>query len=1610
MDEKVSSLKSGDVCFRVDRVDFGFYTADQVRRLSVQQVATAVAFDDLGRPVRGGLYDPSLGAFDKRDLCATCKLGFFACPGHCGHIELAQPIVQPLLFSVLVRLLRSICFGCASFRLSLDREKIWISYIKRLEVGLWREAACISDFLLLGRQRRAADLPAVSYQTSDVSSEDGEGPSKASKDTGDQWEPEAKPAIGHDARWETLSVAQRKRRCFQFLQRFIGECAGSSSACTRCGTKAMRIRNDGCRIFVTLPVKKKRSRTAEVASKSKDVEFDQVSQETSILDTLKLVPGREQLLLPSMIEHILNEVKRNSKELCAYLFQNQIAESFLLHVLLVPPSRFRLPSTREDNEGNVPREHAQNFHYMRVLKANERVKQAMSMREPLALGRAVIELQQSVQSLMDSESDVAMRRAPGIRQQLEHKEGIFRMHLMGKRVNYSARSVISPDPFLDVNEVGIPRQFAMKLSFPELVANWNLTQLQDAVRNGPQHYPGANLLEKGNGLRIQIQAGNAKQSQVLAETLFEREELPDGAAIPHRVFRHLRNGDRVLFNRQPTLHRVGLMAHRVRVLGPTESTLRLHYANCSAYNADFDGDEMNLHVPQDLVAAAEAEYLLRVDHHYVTPTSGAPVRGLIQDHVLGAVLMTLRDCFFSWEEFSSFIYSATIRLWERANGRNKTEQRVELGPRAICARVVPAIMHPQQLWTGKQVISTVLRVLMHLADPEHRCKSLSMTSRAKVGPAFWGQHAAEESTVIIRDGELVQGVLDKAQVGASPFGLVHCVHEWLGPEAAADLLSVFSRLFTLFLRQHGHTTGVDDLLLQPFAEQLRLEIMGKARDSLGPQILRQVLQHPQAATDDLERALAASLCSERARQVETRLDLEMKKELAALGSQVLEVCIPHGLYKPFPRNGFALMTSSGAKGSQVNAAQISCLLGSTVLDGRRVPRTVVGWTLPSFRPYDAGAEAGGFIPSRFLTGLNPQEYFFHCMAGREGLTDTAVKTARSGYLQRCLVKALESVSVMYDGSVRDSDGSIIQFLYGEDGLDPCQALWIQKQLDWVRSMCLKSPTDCSAGGAALANESLVHGRRSRSVGVAQMKVSKPAGLTAETSLRFQESIQAYEAPERDALIQFYQRAAATPGDAVGILAAQSIGEPSTQMTLNTFHFAGIGIEHVTVGVPRLRELLMFPGSPPATPFMQIPFKRDVSRESATEICNALRSVRLRDLILKLHIRLDIEKQGAGAYLTLRVHLVEPELYGKMLGLPRISAEERIAKAFGRHLKALILRRVRALENQGTVPLKSKASGAAASPPDPDPTDTAETSAPLEETIDAGFSDTSSESSSESESVEETESTSELDTQGATDDASDSDAALASEKKASENPSAWNADLGDTNEPGTLELLRRSDDLDSVQVRFLSEIELETCLWIQSPLWYAVFVDELALLAAERVFLRSVAGVRNSALVTNEESGTLLRIEGSNIPLAWTLPPDKLDLDRLHGNNISQILEVYGVEAAQRLVVHELQTVFAAYGIPVDYRHICLIADYQTALGGCRPFTRTGMRILDSAPSPLQRMSFESATQFLRDAALAREEDRLESASAKLCLGQPVSFGTGSFSLLLSLTDIEKETQ
>ena len=959
------------------------------------------------------------------------------------------------------------------------------------------------------------------------------------------------------------------------------------------------------------------------------------------------------------------------------------ADSFFMDVIAVPPTRYRPASVMGDSTFENP----QNELLSKVINTAAQVrdlnnalqrytsKSALenlppgSSEEDLAAAEkavaklrvqayesllgSMIQLQVDVNSFIDSNKNPQANSGrpvpPGVKQGMEKKQGLFRKNMMGKRVNFAARSVISPDVNIETNEIGVPPVFAQRLTYPERVTPINAERLAALVINGPQKYPGAVSVRMEDGSETMLSRLSKEDRIALARTLLTPQmelsrsfkghfaNVPGAPQTPFSakvVMRHLQNGDILLLNRQPTLHKPSMMAHKARVL-LGERTIRMHYANCNSYNADFDGDEMNMHFPQSEAARSECYNIANTDNQYLVPTSGNPLRGLIQDHVVAGVWMTCKDSLFDRGEYQQLLYGAL-----------RPEDDYSGGGRVIT--LPPAIIKPKALWTGKQIISTILLNI----QPPPPAQGLNLHSKAKVAGRYWGKDHAMEEIVIIADGELVSGVLDKSQFGASAYGLVHAVYELYGAETAGKLLSILSRLFTKFLQHRGFTCRMDDLTLSSNGNASRREILEKSQLEGRNAALRTV----GLADEDPESGATQQNLLTRLEEVLrddlklAALDAESMSASNEITSAVIKACIPDGLHRTFPHNHMQMMTVSGAKGSPVNVSSISCMLGQQALEGRRVPVMVSGKTLPCFKPFETSAISGGYVAGRFLTGIRPQEFYFHCMAGREGLIDTAVKTSRSGYLQRCLIKHLEGIHIAYDQTVRNNDGTLLQFHYGEDGLDVTKAKYIEQfdftarntnsfmerhQLKQLETLQERGMLDVDSAPAHM-KKALKKPAKHRPA----MSLFNPARYLGSMSEAFAKRVEDFveENPsqilsldkktlkkltkEGKAPVQkmklsrsktnveqfrsinsvLYRKSLVEPGEAVGLLAAQGIGEPSTQMTLNTFHFAGHGAANVTLGIPRLREIVMTASQKIQTPIMRLPALSEISRDDLRQIC------------------------------------------------------------------------------------------------------------------------------------------------------------------------------------------------------------------------------------------------------------------------------------------------------------------------------------------------------------------------------------------------------------------------
>jgi len=691
--------------------------------------------------------------------------------------------------------------------------------------------------------------------------------------------------------------------------------------------------------------------------------------------------GGAVTLRPTEIRDRLERIPDKDLEALGLDPQSARPEWMVLTVLPVPPITVRPTITLETgmrSEDDITHK------LVDLLRINQRLKESIEEGAPqLVIDDLWSLLQYHVATLFDNELPgiPPARHRSGrplrtIAQRLRGKEGRFRGSLAGKRVDFSARTVVSPDPRLSINEVGVPIEVAKVLVVPEKVTPWNLEEMRELVRRGPLEYPGANYIVRPDGARIDLRF------------VKDRDAIAEALKPGYIVERHLRDGDIVLFNRQPSLHRMSIMAHRVKVL--PYRTFRLNLLVCPPYNADFDGDEMNLHVPQSEEARAEAATLMLVQEQILSPRYGAPIIGGLHDYVTGAYLLTKKGTLLNRKRFAQLVMEAGYE-----GGLPE-----------------PAVLKPGPYWTGKQLVGLLLRKDFNFEGKASICRKCGTCVK---------ELCPYDAYVVVRNGELMVGALDKNTVASQvPRTLLHEYVRRYGSDAGRELLDGLYKVFIAYLDLYGFTMGLDSLDIPPTVEREVAAIMSAAEkevEELVKKAERGELEPLPGRTleDTLEQRIleVLSRARDRAGEAAGRI-LGMLKEAV-------------------------IMARTGARANMLNITQMVAVLGQQSLRGERIKRGFTGRVLPHFKWGDIGPRARGFVYSCFKKGLKPTGFFFHAMAGREGLVDTAVRTAQSGYMYRRLANALQDFHVAYDGSVRTSEGFIVQFRYGEDGVDPAKS-------------------------------------------------------------------------------------------------------------------------------------------------------------------------------------------------------------------------------------------------------------------------------------------------------------------------------------------------------------------------------------------------------------------------------------------------------------------------------------------------------------------------------------------------------------------------------------------
>ncbi|HUU76431.1 MAG TPA: DNA-directed RNA polymerase subunit A' [Methanoregulaceae archaeon] len=656
----------------------------------------------------------------------------------------------------------------------------------------------------------------------------------------------------------------------------------------------------------------------------------------------------------------------------------------ILTVLPVPPVTMRPSIILENGQRS---EDDLTHKLVDIIRINQRFKENQDAGAPQLIIEDLWELlQYHVTTYLDNEvagcppaRHRSGRPLKTLSQRLKGKDGRFRGSLSGKRVNFSARTVISPDPNLSIIEVGIPLAVANEMSLPVHVTHYNIEELRQLVMNGPVRVSldqpcGANYVIRPDKRRMRLAEGNL---ETVAET------LEPGWTVE----RQLRNGDIVLFNRQPSLHRMSIMAHRVRIM--PGRTFRLNPAVCPPYNADFDGDEMNLHIPQTEEARAEAAILVCVEENIRSPRFGGPIIGGIHDHVSGIFLMTNQLRWFSKGDALYLLKHVNI---EHLPAPGKTEENI-----------------PK--WSNKQVFSLILPDDLNMVFKASSCQNCDTCKK---------DQCDRDAYVRIIDGNLETGTIDKKAIGAFDGQILQRIIRQYGTKRAAKFIDEITHLSIRAIMMDGFSFGIDD-------EDLSKTEYGQ---------IDEVLQN---AVFDVQRRIKiyedGQLEPMPGRTPEETLEMQIMQVLGKARDRTGEIAGRHlGL-----GNSAVVMAVSGARGSMLNLTQMAGCVGQQSVRGERIMRGYDDRTLPHFKKGDRGSDAHGFIMHSYKGGLNPTEFFFHAIGGREGLVDTAVRTSQSGYLQRRMINALQDLKVAYDGSVRTTGGRIIQFRYGEDGTDPMKS-------------------------------------------------------------------------------------------------------------------------------------------------------------------------------------------------------------------------------------------------------------------------------------------------------------------------------------------------------------------------------------------------------------------------------------------------------------------------------------------------------------------------------------------------------------------------------------------
>ena len=1263
--------------------------------------------------------------------------------------------------------------------------------------------------------------------------------------------------------------------------------------------------------------------------------------------------GTDALSMQITPEVALKILRRISDDDCNFMGFNPVwsrPDWMICQVLAVPPPPVR-PSVKHDAQQRS--EDDLSHIYVNIIKANSTLQDKINQNAaPNVIDDWATVLQYYIATMVDNKipgvAAVAQRSGralKSLKDRLNGKPGRLRWNLMGKRVDYSARSVITPDPNLSINQLGVPLKIAKNITRPSIVNDSNKSFLLKLVRNGPDEYPGAKLLEKKKGETISLRYSD-RNSLVL-----------ENGDIVHR---HLMDGDIVLFNRQPTLHRMSMMAHLVKVMKKA-NTFRINVGVTKPYNADFDGDEMNLHMPQSILAEAELRCLANVSNQIISPAQNQSIVGIFQDSLLGAHLFSR----------SSVLLSPRRAMNIMANLKN----------------INLSIFENKDIITSFDVLSQIIPPISLYA------KNSSYKSE---------ENKKESNNVIeIKNGNYLKGQLDKGMLGSKSKGIIQRIFNAYGPKQSADFIDNIQFIANRYMAFESYSVGISDLIADNETKEKTIQaIFAKKQEvkNLSDQIHLGLFENSSGNSNQEEFEM----------QVNNILG-SARSEAGKIGKNSLS-----------PLNRFVIMATTGSKGGDINISQMISCLGQQHVEGKRIPYGFKDRTLPHYSKFDDSPRARGFIENSFIEGLAPDQFFFHAMCGRVGLIDTAVKTSQTGYIQRRLIKSLEDLHVKYDCTVRNNKNKIIQFSYGGDNVDPIrveqQSLPLctlemgeiyqlyncsldnspdepafiafskntmkrmKSQEDRYRQLALQR-IDFLLNIRNFFNENVFKNQNDSTIfapvclaniieNIKNQENIDGNTLTDLTPLEFLEIIDSYYSKLEilgyykptllfktlfyfyispysllivkrfnrrsiiilmETIILQYKQSVITPGEMVGIIAAQSIGEPTTQLTLNTFHFAGVASKSsVTRGVPRIEEILSLSENPKA-PSMTVYLKQfnETDKKFAKSTLNKMEYTNLAQITKMVEICFDPDDYNTNitsdAEILEQYHSFEKTFKDCLTEKPKSESSKWVMR--------IILDRESMLDKNITMEdvyfaIKSN-----------------------DEDVSCLYSDYNSDDLIFRIRPE----------------------SLSNSKKKSK--------------------VKPLDQTD--EIHYLKAFEKK--IMYETELRGIPGVTKIVTRCIKNYVSRSDNGE------FKKQDIWVLDTTGTN--LLNVLKNDYIDATRTFTNDIQEVYKVLGIEAARNCIYDEITEGFEFFGAYSNSHHTDLLCDRMTCRVKMVSVFRHGIN--SDNIGPIAKATFEETPEMFLRAARHGETDNMRGVSANVMCGQEGYFGTNCFNVLL---DTEKYVQ